>query len=247
MIDINNALRELNVLNSKENKDSIDKLINLIKTNQKTNKSFSSETAFTSLVLSTTSTQIMFEKIIKFFMETFKIMHFNNARAVIVNKVQKIVNITSYRQSVVLSINVLIDFEQISIQVAQVNIFNSKNCYDCVKFKHKINDCSKMNQLMNNDLIHFNKRRKMCFNRAEQEETKMRLQYELSRAEAVRQCLQQVNDSQSVAMKVNSVIIVKKLSFSKNEHNEEEFYDEEMLMKVRVAQHENDFSVYKVS
>ena len=47
-----------------------------------------------------------------------------------------------------------------------------------------------MNQLMNSDLIHFNEWRKMCFSRAEQEEAKMRLQYELFRAEAVRQCLQ---------------------------------------------------------
>ena len=42
-------------------------------------------------------------------------MHFNNARTVIVNKVQKIVNVTSYRQSVVLSLNASIDFEQILI------------------------------------------------------------------------------------------------------------------------------------
>ena len=46
-------------------------------------------------------------------------------------------------------------------------------------------------------------------------------------------------------MKVNSVIIVKKLSFSKNEHSKEEFYDEKMLIKIRVAQHENDFSARK--
>ena len=44
-------------------------------------------------------------------------MHFNNARAVIVDEVQKIVNIILYRQSVVLSVNASIDFEQISIQV----------------------------------------------------------------------------------------------------------------------------------
>ena len=87
----------------------------------------------------------------------------------------------------------------------------------------------------------------MCFDRAEQEETEMRLQYELSRVEAVRQCLQQVNDSQSVAMKVNSVIIVKELSFSEDEHSEEELHDEKMLMKVRAARHENDFSTRKVS
>ena len=55
MIDINDALRELNVLNSKKNKDNIDKLIDLIKTNQKINKSFNFETAFAPSVLSTIS------------------------------------------------------------------------------------------------------------------------------------------------------------------------------------------------
>ena len=46
-----------------------------------------------------------------------------------------------------------------------------------------------MNQLMNNDLIHFNKRKKMYFDRVEQEETKMRLQYKLFYIKTVRQCL----------------------------------------------------------
>ena len=32
-----------------------------------------------------------------------------------------------------------------------------------------------MNQLMNNDLIHFNEQKRMYFDRAEQKETKMRL------------------------------------------------------------------------
>ena len=145
MIDINNALQKLNASNSKENKNNIDKLINLIETNQKTNKSFNFETAFASSVLSTISTQIIFEKIIEFLIETFKIMHFNNARAITVNKIQKIVNVTLYRQSFVLFVNASIDFEQISIQVVQINIFNSKNYYNCVKSEHKINDYSKIN------------------------------------------------------------------------------------------------------
>ena len=97
MININNALRKLNVLSLKKNKNNIDKLINLIETNQKTNKSFNSETAFAFSVLSTVSTQITFEKIIESFIEAFKIMHFNNARTVIVDEVQKIINITLYR------------------------------------------------------------------------------------------------------------------------------------------------------
>ena len=100
---------------------------------------------------------------------------------------------------------------------------------------------------MNNDLIHFNERRKMCFDRVEQEETKMRLQYKLFHIETARQYLQQVNNSQSVAMKINSVIIVKKLFFSKNEHSEKKFHDEKILIKIRAARYENDFSICKVS
>ena len=117
MIDINDVLRELNILSSKKNKDSIGKLIDLIETNQKTSKSFNSETTFAFFVLSAASTQIMFEKIIEFFIETFKIMHFNNARTVIVDKVQRIVNVILYRQSIVLSVNASVGFEQISVQV----------------------------------------------------------------------------------------------------------------------------------
>ena len=56
MIDINDALRELNVLNSKKNKKNIDKLIDLIKIDQKTNKSFNSETTFAPSILSAVST-----------------------------------------------------------------------------------------------------------------------------------------------------------------------------------------------
>ena len=117
IIDINNALRELNALSSKESKDSIDKLIDLIEMNQKTNKSFNSETAFASSVLSTISTQITFEKIIESFIEAFKIMHLNNAQTVIVDEVQRIVNVILCRQSVALSVNASVDSEQISIQI----------------------------------------------------------------------------------------------------------------------------------
>ena len=97
MIDTNDALWKLNVLSSRKSKDNIDKLINLIKTNQKTNKSFNSETTFASSVLSAISNQIMFEKIIESFIQVFKIMQFNNAWAVIVNEIEKFVDITLYR------------------------------------------------------------------------------------------------------------------------------------------------------
>ena len=54
-IDINNILRKLNILSSKENKNNIDKLIDLIKIEQKINKSFSLETILASFVLSAIS------------------------------------------------------------------------------------------------------------------------------------------------------------------------------------------------
>ena len=85
--DINDALRKLNALSSKKSKNNIDKLIDLIKTNQKTNKSFSPETAFAPSVLSAISTQITFKKIIESLIEVFKIMHFNNARTITVDEI----------------------------------------------------------------------------------------------------------------------------------------------------------------
>ena len=87
----------------------------------------------------------------------------------------------------------------------------------------------------------------MRFDRAEQRETKMRLQYELFCIEVVRQCLQQINDLQFIMIKVNSIIIVKELSFSENKHNKEKFHDKKILIKIRAARYKNDFSVRKTS
>ena len=117
IIDINAALQKLNVLSSKKNKNNIDKSIDLLEIDQKINKFFSFETAFVSSILSAISTKIRFKKIIMSFIETVKVMHFNNARAVIVDEIQKIVNVTLYQQSVALSVNVSIDFEQILIGI----------------------------------------------------------------------------------------------------------------------------------
>ena len=90
MIDINDVLRKLNVLKLKKSKDNIDKLIDLIRIDQKINKSFNSKTTFAPFILSAISTQITFEKIIKFFIEAFKIMHFNNVQTIIVDEIQKL-------------------------------------------------------------------------------------------------------------------------------------------------------------
>ena len=60
-----------------------------------------------------------------------------------------------------------------------------KNCYKCHKSEHKLSKCSEIHQLINNDLIHFNERKKICFNKKRQKEAEMRLQYKLSRAKTV--------------------------------------------------------------
>ena len=43
---------------------------------------------------------------------------------------------------------------------------------------------------MNDDFIHFNERQRMCFNKKEQKDAKMRLMYDLFKAKTARVCLQ---------------------------------------------------------
>ena len=85
---------------------------------------------------------------------------------------------------------------------------------------------------MNDDLIHFNERQKMCFNKEEQKNAKMRLIYDLFKAKIAYVCLQQQSEMQDAAIKINAINIVKKLFKFENKMNEKEIYDENMLMKV---------------
>ena len=117
----------------------------------------------------------------------FRNARIRNVKSEQQRRMQSIVNIILYRQLIVLSINASVGFEQMSVQAAQVNTFNSENSYHCIKTEHRINDCSKVNWLINGDLIHFNKRKRMCFDRIEQKEAEIRLRYDLSRAKTVRQ------------------------------------------------------------
>ena len=109
MIDINNVLRELNILSSKKSKSNIDKLMNLISTDQTSSKSFSSKITFAFFVLFAVSVSIISDKTIEFFTKVFKIIHFNNARAIIVDDVQRIVNIILYKQLIILLVITSID------------------------------------------------------------------------------------------------------------------------------------------
>ena len=78
-----------------------------------------------------------------------------------------------------------------NVFISTFNIIKSKNCYNCHQFDHRIENCSKILKLINDDLIHFNERKKMCFDKKEQKNVEMRLMYELFKVEITRVCLQQ--------------------------------------------------------
>ena len=91
----------------------------------------------------------------------------------------------------------------------------------------------KILKLINDDFIHFNERKRMCFNKKEQKNVEMRLMYELFKTEIVRVCLQQQTKMQNIMMKINIINIVKKLLKFENEINDEKkIYNENILMKV---------------
>ena len=120
-------------------------------------------------------------------------------------------------------------------------MIRSKNCYNHHQLDHRIKNCSKILKVMNDDLIHFNKRRRICFDKEEQKNAKMRLMYNLFKTKIARVCLQQQLKMQNVAMKTKAVNIVKKLFEFENKMNEKEIHDENMLMKVRIVRQEVDF------
>ena len=83
------------------------------------------------------------------------------------------------------------------VQIAQnvfvltFNIIKLENCYDYYQFDHRIENCSKILKLINNDFIYFNKRKKMFFDKKKQKNVEMRLMYELFKIKTARVCLQQ--------------------------------------------------------
>ena len=89
------------------------------------------------------------------------------------------------------------NFSQMRVQAAQgvfvptFNMIKSRNCYDCHQSGHRIENCSKILKLINDDFIHFNERKRMCFDKKEQKGVEMRLMYKLFKIEIARVCLQQ--------------------------------------------------------
>ena len=94
---------------------------------------------------------------------------------------------------------------------------------------------------MNNDLIHFNERKRMCFNKKKQKNVEMRLMYNLFKIEIARVCLQQQTKMQNIIIKVNIINIIKKLFEFENEiDDKKKIYDKNILMKVRAVRQEID-------
>ena len=69
----------------------------MIKTDQKTSKSFSSKTTFVFFILFAVFALMTFDKTIESFTKALKIMHFNNARVITVNDMQRIINVILYK------------------------------------------------------------------------------------------------------------------------------------------------------
>ena len=84
-----------------------------MKTDQKTSKSFSSKTIFTFSILFAVSASMTFDKTIKSFTKVFKIIYFNNARAITVDDVQRIINIILNKQLIILLVIISIDAKKI--------------------------------------------------------------------------------------------------------------------------------------
>ena len=74
MTNINNVLRELNVLNFKKSQNNIEKLMNMIENDHIIVKSFIIENVFISSILLTIVVFVILNKTIKFFIKIFKIM-----------------------------------------------------------------------------------------------------------------------------------------------------------------------------
>ena len=168
MTNINDVLRKLNVLSFKKSQNSIEKLMNIIRNDRTAAKSFIAENVFASSILSMIIVSVTLNKMIKFFIKIFKIMQLNSVKIVTANDVQRIINFNFYQFVAVvfftttMIINDAESFSQVRVQIAQnvfvsaFNIIRSGNCYDCHQLGHRIESCSKILKLINDDFIHFN-------------------------------------------------------------------------------------------
>ena len=108
MTNINNVLRELNVLNFKKSQNNIKKLMNMIRNDRTAAKSFTAENVFASSILSMIIIFVISNKTIKFFTKVFKIMQLNSVKIVIADDVQRIINFNFYRSTAAVSFTITI-------------------------------------------------------------------------------------------------------------------------------------------
>ena len=253
MADTNDALRELDALSSKESQNSIGKLVDMVGNDRTAAKPFTAENAFAPPVLPVTTAPVASDKAIESLTEAFKTMQLNSARAVTADDVQRIINSNLYRSTAAVPPTTTVTTNgaggppQVRVQAAQgvsvpaSNMIRPGDCYGCHQPGHRIESCPEVLKLVNDGLIHFNERKRMCFGREGQGGAEMRLMYGLPRAEAARVCLQQQAEVQGTAVKVNAISIVEELSESEDEiDDEEEVHDENMLVEVRAARQETD-------
>ena len=134
-----------------------------------------------------------------------------------------------------------------NVFISTFNIIKSENCYNYYQFDHRIESCPKILKLINDDFIHFNERKRMCFDKEKQKDVKMRLMYKLFKIEIARVCLQQQTKMQNIAIKINVINIVKKLFKFKNKiDDEKKIHDKNILMKIQIARQEIDFFRRKI-
>ena len=134
-----------------------------------------------------------------------------------------------------------------NVLVSTFNIIKLKNCYDYHQFDHRIENYLKILKLINDDFIHFNERKRMCFDKEKQKNVEMHLMYKLFKIEIARVCLQQQMKMQNTAMKINVINIVKELFEFENEiDDEKKIHDENMLMKIRIICQEINFFRRKI-
>ena len=88
MTNINDVLRELNVLNFKKSQNNIEKLMNMIKNDCIVAKPFIAKNVFILSILSMIIIFMTSNKTIKSFIKIIKIMQLNNVKVVIANDVQ---------------------------------------------------------------------------------------------------------------------------------------------------------------
>ena len=129
-----------------------------------------------------------------------------------------------------------------NVFISTFNMIKSKNYYDCHQLDHQIKNCSKILKLINDDFIHFNERKRICFDKKKQKNIEMRLMYKLFKIKVAHVCLQQQTKMQNIVMKINVINIVKKLFEFENEiDDEKKIHDENILIKIRTVRQKIDF------